>query len=440
MLREKVYLRLFGRKLISFTRGRYGEIEGSGLLNPILDRLKLFTMLILQASFYSKYKDLGYYHGKRVANSFAPPVGSRPQFRALLNLILIHLFRIRRPSAMTFAVTYRCQCNCIHCSAADHIKPELEELSTDEAKRLIDECLKMGVSVIAFTGGEPLLRKDIYELVAHVDHRKAMPIMFTSGQFLNEENATKLANAGLYSLFVSLDSTNPAEHDEWRGMPGLFDQAMNGLKLMKENGVMINLSSYASKTGTEKGHYRKVHQLAKEIGAHNVILFDSVPTGAMLKDTSEVLTWEQREEITKYSEEIFNAGTVPALSSQSWQNSIEGSLAGIGCLAANIQFYASAYGDIAPCDFTPLSFGNIRENSLKSIWKRMIKHPAYKKKVSHCRMQHPEFRKRYIDPIPEGATLPYSIDNIENSGGTADTVEDTAADPVVGQKVASAEE
>jgi len=223
---------------------------------------------------------------------------------------------------------------------------------------------------------------------------------------------------------VSLDSTNPEEHDEWRGMPGLFNRAIEGLKLMKEKGVMINLSSYASKTGTEQGHYKKVHQLAGEIGAHNVILFDSVPTGAMLKDSSEVLTTEQREEITEYSEHIFNNGIVPALSSQSWQNSIEGSLAGIGCLAANIQFYASAYGDIAPCDFTPLSFGNIREKSLKSIWKEMVSHPAYRKKVSHCRMQHPEFRRKYIDPIPEGAILPYAMENIEkNAGENVETAE-----------------
>ena len=169
MAQEKVYLKLFGMNLISFTRGRYGEIQGSGLLNPLLNRLKLFTMLILQASFYNKYKNLGYYHGKRVANSFAPPVGSRPQFRGLKNLILSHLFGIRRPSAMTFAVTYRCQCRCIHCSAANHLKPEMEELSTEEAKKLIDDSLKLGVIIIAFTGGEPLLRKDIYELIAHVE-------------------------------------------------------------------------------------------------------------------------------------------------------------------------------------------------------------------------------------------------------------------------------
>ena len=410
---EKIILQLFGLKLVSFKRGEHGEILGSGLLNPLLDKLSLFTMLILQGKFYSRYKNLGRYKGKRVANSFAPPVGSRPQFRALKGLIKTHLFGKPSPIAMTFALTYKCQCRCVHCSAANHLRTDVPELTTEEAKKLIDDSLDMGVTIIAFTGGEPLLRKDIFELIAHVDQKKAMPIMFTNGQFLTDINVDKLAEAGLYSLFVSLDSTDPEEHDSLRESPGLFKQAVDGLLKMKARGVLVSLSSYASRTGTKRGDYKNIYTLAKELGLHNVILFDSVPTGALLKDTREMLTPEQREEITRYSENIFKNGIVPTLSSQSWQNSVEGYLAGIGCLAGNIQFYVSAYGDIAPCDFTPLSFGNIRKEELKDIWKKMVSHPAYKKRVTYCRMQNPEFRRQYIDPIPEGAGLPYDIANLE---------------------------
>jgi MoaA/NifB/PqqE/SkfB family radical SAM enzyme len=132
----------------------------------------------------------------------------------------------------------------------------------------------------------------------------------------------------------------------------------------------------------------------------------------MLKDTSEILTPEQREEIHLYSAEAFRKGTIPPLSSQAWQNSLEAYLSGIGCLAGNIQFYASAYGDIAPCDFTPISFGNVRDASLKRIWMKMVRHPAYDHKNSVCRMQHEIFRHFYIDPIPNDAILPYSIDKL----------------------------
>lgn len=147
----------------------------------------------------------------------------------------------------------------------------------------------------------------------------------------------------------------------------------------------------------------------------DVILFDAVPTGKLLHDTTEMLTPEQRVEIREHSEAIFRDGIKPPLSSQSWQNSVEGYLSGIGCLAANIQFYASAYGDIAPCDFTPLSFGYVREQTLAEIWQRMIHHPAYNHRTSYCRMQNSEFRRRYIDPIPEGALLPRPIGQLESA-------------------------
>ena len=409
MQREEVYLKLAGRNLISFKKLEDGQIIGTGILNPLLEKLRLFAMLYLQSNFYKNYNNLARWKGKMVTNTFAPPVGSRPQLRALKGLIKSHLLPHASPIAMTFAVTYRCQCKCVHCSAGRHMKKGIKELTTEEAKKVIDDSQKLGVTIMAFTGGEPLLREDLFELISYVDKRKALPIMFTNGQFLNDENIEKLVDAGLYSLFVSIDSPNPEEHDSLRGMPGLYESAIRGLKKMKSKGVMVGISSYATRASTEKGMYKKMHKLAQEVGAQNVILFDGVPTGNMLKNTNIILAPEQREEIREFSSKIFKKKIIPPLSSQSWQNSVEGNLSGIGCLAGNIQYYVSAYGDVAPCDFTPLSFGNIRKEPLKKIWKRMVCHPAYNHRSSFCRMQNPKFRHFYIDPIPDNATLPYPI-------------------------------
>ncbi|KKN22072.1 hypothetical protein LCGC14_0919080, partial [marine sediment metagenome] len=117
MEREKVYLKLFGKKLISFKKLETGEIVGTGILNPLIDKLGFFTMLMIQAKFYRSYNNLGTWNGKRVSNTFAPPVGSRPMFRLMSAAIKGRIFRHPFPVAMTFAVTYRCQCNCVHCSA-----------------------------------------------------------------------------------------------------------------------------------------------------------------------------------------------------------------------------------------------------------------------------------------------------------------------------------
>jgi len=412
MEREKVVLKLMGRKLISFKKLKTGEIIGTGILNPLIKRLGFFTMILVQSQFFRKYKNLGKWRGKRVANTFAPPLGSRPMYRLMKASIMGRIFRYTFPVAMTFAVTYKCQCNCVHCSAGRHLKNDLQELSTIEAKAVIKASQNLGVSIIAFTGGEPLLRDDIFELISYVDKKKAIPILFTNGQFLSDENVEKLANAGLFSVFVSIDSPIPEEHDKLRGMPGLFNSAISGIKKMKSKGVFVGIASYATRSATNKGMYKRLYSLARDLGVQNLMLFDGVPTGNMLKNTSEMLTYNQREEIREFSSKIFKNQIIPPLSSQSWQNSIEGYLGGIGCLGANIQYYVSAYGEVTPCDFTPLSFGNVRDKPLKDIWKMMVKHPAYNHRSTFCRMQNTKFRQIYIDPIPENSPLPYDITKI----------------------------
>ena len=412
MVVEQVYLKIGNTKLISFKKLEDGRIKGTGILNPLLDKLKLFTMLYLQSKLYKNYNNLARYKGMMVTNTFAPPVGSGAQMRALKGMIKTHILGKAFPIAMTFAVTYDCMCNCVHCSAGKHFREDAQELSTEEAKDLIDQAQKLGIAMLAFTGGEPLIREDLFELISHVDKKKTMPIMFTNGLLLTDENVDKLVEAGLYSIFVSIDSPNPEEHDKLRGMPGLFEKAIHGIQRLKSKGVMVGLSSYATRSNTEKGMYKRMHELGKELGVQNVILFDGVPTGNMLKDTSELLTQALQEEIHKYSSNVFKNKIIPPLSSQAWQNSVEGVISGIGCLAANIQCYASAYGDIAPCDFTPISFGNVRDQPLKKIWKSMIYHPAYNHRSPFCRMQNPGFRSFYIDPIPDDAKLPYSIEKL----------------------------
>ena len=84
----------------------------------------------------------------------------------------------------------------------------------------------------------------------------------------------------------------------------------------------------------------------------------------------------------------------------------------IGCFGAKYQIHITHDGYVTPCDFTPLHFGNLREEPLEKIWKRMRSHPEYSKKTVSCRMQDPEFRRRYIKPIPPDAPLPYPIDRL----------------------------
>lgn len=86
--------------------------------------------------------------------------------------------------------------------------------------------------------------------------------------------------------------------------------------------------------------------------------------------------------------------------------------AGVGCYGAQSQFYMTAYGDINPCDFNPINFGNVREMSIQEIWKKMVTHPDFSKRYPTCRMQSKAYRKKYIDPLPKDVRLPVKIEDI----------------------------
>ena len=87
---------------------------------------------------------------------------------------------------------------------------------------------------------------------------------------------------------------------------------------------------------------------------------------------------------------------------------------GVGCYGAQSQFYMTAYGDINPCDFNPINFGNVRQMPIQAIWHKMTSHPDFNKRYPTCRMQSKAYRKKYIDPLPNDVKLPVAIEDIPN--------------------------
>lgn len=409
---EKVLLRILGAKLISFRNRPDGEIDGTGLLNPLIRILDTVPFVGFQSYLYYRYRNLARWRGKPVSSTLAPPGRSGPQLRMVQTMVWSQISGIYRPLAINFAVTHACTASCPHCSAAAYRRKDRPELSTAEAKRVIDEFVALGGSVVGFTGGEPLVRKDILELIAHVDKRKAITFLFTNGQLLEDETIRKLAAAGLYCVYLSFDSADPDEHDRGRGVPGLFAHNAAAVAKLKERGLLVACSSFATRSATERGEYRALHSLAHSLGMHNFFLLDYIPTGRALKNTDEMLTPAQHREIFDFSISNFRKRGLPPVSTQAWQNSIEGFLAGVGCFSGNREMYISASGDVTPCDFTPLSFGNVRDESLARIWQRMRAHPSYRKPSMACKMQNALFRKTFIDVLPAGAELPYPIERL----------------------------
>ena len=105
-----------------------------------------------------------------------------------------------------------------------------EELTTEEGKNLIDEIKKAGFRIMIFSGGEPLMREDIFELVGYASQVGLRPVFGTNGTLITREVAKKLKNLGAMGMGISLDSLDPEKHDRFRGYPGGFEEAVRGME------------------------------------------------------------------------------------------------------------------------------------------------------------------------------------------------------------------
>jgi MoaA/NifB/PqqE/SkfB family radical SAM enzyme len=332
-----------------------------------------------------------------------PPVKSRAYERFYRNIINRGLGREWGPHAVTIAVTQDCNAHCVHCSAFRRGKEGT--LSTDQWCSVIDQCAELGITDIIITGGEPLMRPDLDVIIRRIVENDCVADVFTNGSLLSEENLDKLNEAGCDTIFVSLDSPVPEEHDELRGVPCLFDRVIEGIERAVSRGMAVGVSTYMSREAIERDHHHEFLALCKELGVHELTVFDLVPTGKCIKDDDLILSDNEREVFRVIQEEQWKDIKGPRVCLMCHVNDPHI----MGCFGVKWQIHITHNGFVTPCDFNPLHFGNVKEESLWDIWHRMKVHPEYDCKTMTCRMQDSEFRRKYIHKIPDGAELPFPI-------------------------------
>ena len=387
---------LEGDKIVGQATGAWAEI-----LQPFLDQFlgKLNTLKVLAKR-----------QGGNVYNLYNPPHPTPAGMRFLSRKLKMTLAKQAFPVTANLAITHRCQCQCIHCSADPFRNPKREEVTVEEIKTVVDGALGLGASLVIYVGGEPLLRKEIYDLIKHVDKSKAVVMIFTNGLLLTQENVKRLADAGLYSLNISIDSVMPELHNRFRKVPGCYEKAFEGAARAREVGILTGVSTYATANCLREGHLEALLDKAVKDGFHEVTIFDCIPSGKFLKDTSKMLTPEDKKKVIEIGQRCHDDRSHSlGVNIMARINSAEGE----GCYGASSQFYMTAYGDINPCDFNPVSFGNVREMPIEAIWQKMISHPDFCYRHPQCRMQTPAYRKKYIDPLPDNPQLPVSIEEID---------------------------
>ena len=349
---------------------------------------------------FTKYASPGHY------TFYIPPFGTEAFRRVMRAGVRRDLHMASGPAAVTFAVTSRCPCSCYHCSA--YRRPSGGEMDTELAKDVIRQCADMSVGTVVLTGGEPMTRGDLPDLISHVDDCGAIPQIFTSGYFMDRQRMRELKEAGLKVVFVSLDSPDADEHDRGRGVQGLFERACDGIRYSVGEGISVGISTFATHEAVAQKFPERFFSLGERIGVSELTIFDVTPTGKMMDREDLLLTPGEHRALSELQEGQFVRKSGPKIVTMSYVNETDI----IGCFGAKFQLHITHDGFVTPCDFTPLHFGNVTEEPLRVIWNRMRSHPEYRKKTVPCRMQDPEFRRKYIKKIPPDTPLPYPMDRI----------------------------
>jgi heme b synthase len=291
---------------------------------------------------------------------------------------------IKAPRIIAWEITRSCNLACAHCRAAAHLEPYPGELSLDEIKATIDDICSITNPILILTGGEPLMRKDIFEIIDYAHAAGAMPVIGTNGTFIDDALAARIKEHGIPRVSVSLDFPDAERQDKFRGETGAFDAAIRGIKALQKAGVGVQVNSTITKQNMDL--LDQLHDLAVDLGAEAFHIFMLVPTGrgegmadlAMSPAESEqALTWAYQKQ--KHSPMHFKPTDSPQyyriIRQQAKLDGIEVTPETYGmdaltrgCLGGITFVFISHVGDLQPCGYFNLQCGNVKEKPFSQIW------------------------------------------------------------------------
>jgi AdoMet-dependent heme synthase len=283
------------------------------------------------------------------------------------------------PIHPVWEVTAACNLKCRHChvNAGKHLGNELD---TEESKRLILDIARVPeFRMLVFTGGEPLVRPDILELVEVAADTGLTVSIATNATLIDTAMARKMKQAGVCNVAVGLDGATPELHDFIRNTPGTFERTMRGIHASREAGMCLQINITVMKYNYD--NIPQLLDLADEVESQIVLLYQVVPQGRGSGDGLE-LTQQQYAELIKYVAERQKTATPviePTCSPHYWayllkKNGKDGKHGFAdkvfrGCAAGWGLCYVKPDGEVWPCPFVPVSGGNVRNTPIGRIWR-----------------------------------------------------------------------
>jgi len=293
------------------------------------------------------------------------------------------LFEVIDGMRVTWEITHRCNYQCKHCCNDSLDKEYPNELSKQRIFEILDEMVKSGVSAIYFSGGEPLLREDIFEIMSYAKMAGVKRINLASnGGLINPKIAEKLASLKLDSVLMSLDGHLPEVHDKLRGIKGAFEKVINSIRLLCEKGVNVRVGTVIWKRNYP--FLEEILKLAVKNGAKS-IYFNWLVKSGRCNDNKEILL--DPRQYKKVAKEIFRlqekyAGIIKV--GYHRYKKINNQFP--SCLGGDRIIHVNTEGCIAPCSWiakqdpsfvtkdrlTSLSFSELMKSDCLNSFKDMV--------------------------------------------------------------------
>ena len=261
---------------------------------------------------------------------------------------------------------------CDHCYREAGCKAE-EELSTAEAKTLLEQIARANFKIMIFSGGEPLMRPDIVELVAYAKKLGLRPVFGTNGTLITLEMAQKLKEAGAMGMGISLDSMDAAKHNEFRKFPNAWEGAVQGMRNCRAVGLPFQIHTTVMDWNSHEIEAITDFAVAEGAVAHH--FFFLVPTGRAKTIEAESLRAEEYEDtltrIMKKQQEVdieLKPTCAPQFLRIADQMGIKTRFRR-GCLAGTAYCIISPRGKVQPCAYLNMELGDVRKTPFDEIWK-----------------------------------------------------------------------
>lgn len=320
-------------------------------------------------------------------------------FRLISTFLKILIFKKNPLRYVDFAIDYRCNLKCDHCFKTslekDETKGDSGRLTVKDYERIAGECMALGAVNFSFQGGELFLYENWEKVIKACKPGKNVISVTTNGTMLTEENLNRLKRIGVDILTISLDSAIPEEHDRFRGVKGTYAKVIQGINSALKKGFNVTLGTTVSHSNLKSEGIQKLIYMAIEKRIIlNLIL--AVPAGRWQDNPDILITGEDMKyikELTKKSPYI--------------RTDFEANFVHWGCGAMKEILYLTPYGDVLPCPFMHISFGNAHDEPISVIRNRGLENEFFKRYHNKCLVaEDREFIDIYLSKTFNAKNLP----------------------------------